>query len=123
MQGFIKNITSKAKENTFFRAVLETGKYTQVVIMSIPQGGEIGEEIHHDTDQILFLVQGKGKVTLDGQGQEYVENDLVLVSAGVKHNFVNTGETDMKIITFYSPPHHPQGTIHETKQQADKATY
>lgn len=123
MSGIVKDITGKAKENTFFRQVLETSKNTQIVIMSIPPGGEIGEETHPDNDQILYLVEGSGKVILNGEEQAYEKGDLVLVSAGTKHNFVNTGSEDLKIITTYSPPHHPQGTVHKTKQEAEAANY
>lgn len=91
--------------------------------MSIPSGGEIGSEIHSDTDQVLYLVEGEGKVVLNGEEALYKAHDIVLVHAGVEHNFITTGETPMKIITMYSPPHHPQGTIHETKADAEKANY
>ncbi len=117
----IKNIKQKALENTFFRQVLETGKETQVVLMSIPKGGDIGEETHTGNEQVLFLVAGRGKVILEGVESAFEEGDLVLVKAGTKHNFVNTGEEDLKIITTYSPPHHPDGTIHKTKEDANKS--
>ncbi|MCL4416588.1 MAG: cupin domain-containing protein [Actinobacteria bacterium] len=123
MTGLIKDILNKAKENTYFRQVLETGSHTQVVIMSIPPQGEIGEEVHPDNDQVLFLVSGAGKVVLEDEEQPYTEGDLVLVRAGTKHNFINTGSEDLKIITTYSPPHHPSGTIHKTKAEADNAGY
>ncbi len=118
-----KNIRKQAIDNTFFRRVLDTGEYTQVVIMSIPPGGEIGEEVHPDTDQVLYLVQGRGAVILDGKSSPYEAGDLVLVAAGTKHNFVNNGQEDLKIITAYSPPHHPVGTVHKTKKEADAAEY
>jgi mannose-6-phosphate isomerase-like protein (cupin superfamily) len=118
-----KNTRQQAIDNTFFRRVLDTGKYTQAVIMSIPPGGEIGEEVHPDTDQVLFLVQGHGEVILDGKSSSYDPGDLVLVAAGTKHNFVNKGREDLKIITTYSPPHHPVGTVHKTKKEADAAGY
>ncbi|KKT57349.1 MAG: Cupin 2 conserved barrel domain protein [Candidatus Amesbacteria bacterium GW2011_GWB1_47_19] len=121
--AIVKNIKKQAKDNSFFRKVLETGKFTQVVIMSIPPGGEIGEEIHDDTDQVLCLAEGEGQVILEGEISEYAEHDLVLVPAGTKHNFVNNGKEDLKIITMYSPPHHPPGTVHKTKAEADKAEY
>ncbi len=111
----INDIVSKAKANTDFRQVLENGTHTQIVIMSIPVGGDIGEEIHTDNDQVLFLVEGEGKVILNGIESPYKTGDIVLVPAGTKHNFINTGSTDLKIITTYSPPHHPPGTIHHTK--------
>ncbi len=119
----IKNILGQAKANEYFRQVLATGKYVQVVIMSIPPGGEIGEEIHADNDQVLYLVDGAGQVVLDGQPADYNAGDLVLVPAGTKHNFITKGDAAMKIITTYSPPHHPDGTIHKTKAEADAADY
>ncbi|HBL52173.1 MAG: hypothetical protein A3D24_00440 [Candidatus Blackburnbacteria bacterium RIFCSPHIGHO2_02_FULL_39_13] len=121
--AIVNNIDQKVRENTDFRQVLETGANTQVVIMSIPQNGEIGEEVHADNDQVLHLVEGLGKVVLNGEEQPWEKGDLVLVPAGTKHNFINTGSQDLKIITTYSPPHHPQGTIHKTKEEAEKANY
>lgn len=103
----IQDIVAKAKANTDFRQVLESSTHTQIVIMSIPVGGDIGEEIHTDNDQVLFLVEGQGKVILEGVESPYNTGDIVLVSAGTKHNFLNTGTTPLKIITTYSPPHHP----------------
>lgn len=123
MKGIIKNIVAKAKANTYFRQVLESGEHTQIVIMSIPPQGEIGSETHSDNDQVLLLVQGEGKVILNGIENPYRAGDIVLVAAGTEHNFINTGEGDLKIITTYSPPHHKTGTIHKTKAEADKANY
>lgn len=117
----IKNILQQAKDNQYFRQVLETGKNTQVVIMSIPPGGEIGEEVHPDNDQVLYLADGAGQVVLEGQPADFNSGDLVLVPAGTKHNFVTKGDAPMKIITTYSPPHHPDGTVHKTKAEADAA--
>lgn len=119
--GLIKNIKKLAIENDYFRKVLETSEHTQVVIMSIPVGGEIGEEVHTDNDQVLLCVEGEGKVILDEVESVFEENDLVLVKTGTKHNFLNTGSKAMKIITTYAPPHHPEGTIHKTKEEADQA--
>jgi len=123
MKGVIEDITSKAITNEYFRQVLETGKNTQVVIMSIPANSEIGSETHNENDQVLFLVEGEGKVVLDGQEKPFRKGDLVLVNAGVEHNFITVGSTPMKIITTYSPPHHPEGTIHKTKEEAEVAHY
>lgn len=123
MQEFIADIVDKAKENSNFRKVLSTGEHTQIVLMSLPPGEEIGEEIHKDTDQVLYFVQGVGKAVLDGTETPFDDKDIFLVHAGVKHNFINTGSTDLKIITAYSPPHHPEGTVHPTKADADKAEY
>lgn len=121
MDGFVENIKKKAMDNTFFRQVLETGNHTQIVIMSIKPGEDIGEEIHEESDQILYLVDGEGEAQLDGESEPFNRGDCVLVRAGTKHNFINTGEKDLKIITTYSPPHHPQGTIHKTKEEAMRA--
>lgn len=123
MKGLIKGINQKAQENTFFRQVLENGKHTQIVVMSIPPGGEIGEEVHSDNDQILYFVAGDGEAILEGETTAIDAGDIILVNAGTKHNFKNTGSEDLKIITTYSPPHHPEGTIHKTKEEADQAGY
>jgi len=119
----MEDIKDKARENTYFRQVLDTGEHTQVVIMSIVEGGEIGEEVHKENDQVLYLVEGEGKTVLNGVEKEYRAGDLVLVKAGTRHNFINTGSGDLKIITTYSPPHHPPGTVHKTKEEADNAGY
>lgn len=119
----IKNITQQAKDNTNFRTVLETGSHTQVVLMSIPAGEEIGIETHTGIDQVLYLVEGFAEVILNGEKSLFEKGDMVLVKAGIEHNFINTGDVDLKIITMYSPPHHPDGTVHKTKQEAEKEEY
>ncbi|OGY30478.1 MAG: cupin [Candidatus Woykebacteria bacterium RIFCSPHIGHO2_12_FULL_45_10] len=123
MKGYIHDVSDKARENTYFRQVLETGEHTQLVVMSIPAGGEIGEETHGDNDQVLYFVSGEGKAIFNGEEVKISKDDVVLVNAGTKHNFINTGKDDLKIITAYSPPHHPPGTIHKTKAEADAAGY
>ena len=120
MTGVISNIKDKALKNDYFREVLETGEHTQVVVMSLLPGEEIGPETHTDNDQVLFCVSGTGKVVLNGEETSFQEGDLVLVHSGTLHNFINSGTTSMKIITTYSPSHHPQGTIHKTKAEAEK---
>ena len=119
--GHVTNISQKAKDNDYFRQVLQTGEHAQVVIMSIPPGGQIGEETHNDNDQVLYLIEGSGQVILDGQSGDFNTGDLVLVPAGTRHNFITKGDKPMKIITTYSPPHHPEGTVHKTKAEADAA--
>lgn len=118
VSAHLANLTKQAIDSTDFRRVLATGGHTQVVIMSIPAGGDIGEEVHADTDQILYLVEGSGQVILEGEPADFHVGDLVLVTAGTRHNFRTIGETAMKIITAYSPAHHPEGTIHRTKADA-----
>lgn len=119
--GKIPNIRQLALDNKYFRKVLETSNNTQIVIMHIPAGGEIGEETHAKNDQVLYLVAGKGTVYLNGKAIDYNEGDIVLVPAGTKHNIVTSGQQDLKIITTYSPPHHPKETIHKTKAEADSS--
>lgn len=117
----LKNISRQAIDNNYFRQELATGEHIQVVIMNIEAGSEIGEEIHSDNDQVLYLVSGRGLVVLNGQEKLFEEGDLVLVPAGTRHNFITDGDVPMKIITIYSPPHHPSGTVHKTKAEADTA--
>ena len=113
------DIVAAAKANTFFRQVLSTGANAQVVVMSIPPGGEIGEETHDHVDQVLAFVQGSGVAILDGQESPVQADRLVHVPAGTRHNFVNTGPGDLRLYTVYAPPQHAQGTIHRTKVEAD----
>lgn len=124
MKGLVKDIKGQAKANTYFRQVLENGVHTQVVIMSIAPGEDIGMEVHPDNDQVLYFVEGEGTAVLDGGEAEVKKGDLVLVNAGTEHNFTNTSDNEeLKIITTYSPPHHPAGTVHESKSDAEKASY
>jgi mannose-6-phosphate isomerase-like protein (cupin superfamily) len=112
-------IATVAEQSPDFRRVLWTGKYTQLVIMTIPPGGEIGEEVHEDTDQILTFVSGTGEATVSGQKRAVAQGDLVVVPAGRKHNFVNTGENPLILYTVYGPPEHADGAVHRTKEEAD----
>jgi mannose-6-phosphate isomerase-like protein (cupin superfamily) len=114
-------IATEAEKNPDFRRVLWTGKYSQLVIMTIPPGGEIGEEVHPDTDQILTFVSGVGEAQIDGEKQEVAQGDLVAVPAGAKHNFLNTGPNPLVLYTVYGPPEHADGAVHHTKEEADEA--
>lgn len=89
--------------------------------MHIPAGGEIGQEVHDKEDQVLYLVAGKGTVYLGDETFDYNQGDMVLVPTGIKHNIVASSDQPLKIITMYSPAHHPDGTIHKTKAEADAA--
>ena len=89
--------------------------------MSIPPGGEIGEEVHEHVDQVLVFVTGQGMPVLDGERSEVGPGRLVLVPAGTLHNIVNDGPGEMKLYTVYAPPEHAPGTIHRTKAEADAA--
>ena len=117
----LKNLEQQAKDNTNFRSVLANGVHTQIVVMHINPGEDIGLETHPDNDQVLYLVSGKGEVVLNGEKREFNAGDAVLVPAGTEHNFTTLGDAPMKIITTYSPPHHPVGTVHTTKADAEAA--
>ncbi|HEY7024541.1 MAG TPA: cupin domain-containing protein [Candidatus Limnocylindrales bacterium] len=91
--------------------------------MTIPAGGEIGDEVHPDTDQVLVFVSGDGEAVLDGARSAIGQNDLVFVRAGTRHNFVNTGTEPLRLITIYAPPEHKPGTVHQTKAEADAAEH
>jgi mannose-6-phosphate isomerase-like protein (cupin superfamily) len=116
-----EDITRLARRNTFFRKVIATGPHAQVVVMSIPPGGEIGEEVHLDVDQVLVFVEGEGAAILEGERSAVGPDRLVLVSAGTRHNVVNMGATDLRLYTVYAPPQHAPGTIHRTRADADVA--
>jgi mannose-6-phosphate isomerase-like protein (cupin superfamily) len=115
------DILQAAWSNEAFRRVIETGVHEQIVVMTIQARGEIGEEVHADTDQVLVFVAGRGAAQLDGRTSEVGPNDLVLVRAGTRHNFRNTGDEPLRLITIYAPPEHPAGTVHLTKEEADAA--
>ena len=121
MNGFIDDIEKLTKENNFFRKVLFTGKHSQLVVMSLKPGEEIGLEVHDNVDQFFRVDEGEGEVTIDGKKSQIKDGFAVVVPAGSKHNIVNTGDTDLKLYTIYSPPNHPDGTIHKTYQEAMEA--
>lgn len=115
------DVVAATKENTDFRRVLKTGPLSQLVVMSIEPGSEIGEETHDDVDQTLVFVEGEGEAVLEGQAAPVGPGDLVFVPAGTLHNFVNRGAGPLKLWTLYAPPEHPDGTVHRTKAEADAA--
>lgn len=115
---FEGNIKKIATENRYFRQVLHTGPHSQLVVMSIPPGEEIGEEVHSKTDQLLVIVDGKGEAVLDEKRQPADEHNVIFVTAGTVHNIRNTGNKDLKLFTVYSPPAHAAGAIHKTREEA-----
>jgi len=114
-------IATVAERSADFRRVLWTGRHTQLVIMTIQPGGEIGDEVHEDTDQILTIVSGIGEADVAGQIRPVAQGDLVVVPAGTRHNFRNTGVNAFVLYTVYGPPEHADGTVHATKEEADSA--
>lgn len=117
------DIRGLARQNEDFRREVMTGSHSQVVLMSIEPGSEIGEEVHDGVDQVLVFVEGAGEAVLEGSTSGVEPGDLVFVPAGTRHNFVNRGESALKLYTVYSPPEHPEGTVHHTKEEADAAEH
>ncbi len=111
-------IATVAEQHSDFRRVLWTGKHSQLVIMTVPPGGEIGEEVH-EVDQILTFVSGVGEALVSGEKRKVAQGDLVVVPAGRKHNFINTGPNPLVLYTVYGPAEHADGAIHRTKEEAD----
>ena len=117
MPKFNDDINKMAKENTDFRREILTNEHSQIVLMSIEPGDEIGEETH-DVDQVLMFVKGKGEAVLDGESRPIRKSSLVAVPAGTLHNFINTGDKPLKLFTIYSPPEEAPGTVHRNKAEA-----
>jgi len=122
---YVTNINRTTLANADYRKTIWTGKYLQSTVMSIPPGTDVGLEVHPSTDQFLRIEQGSG-VAMMGPSQKKlnyrqpVKNDsAIFVPAGTWHNVVNTGRVPLRIYTIYAPPHHPPGTVHKTKAQAD----
>jgi mannose-6-phosphate isomerase-like protein (cupin superfamily) len=117
------DIIQLARSNDAFRREVATGEHSQVVVMTIPPGGEVGEEVHEENDQLLVFVEGQADAVLDGRTTKVVPNRLVLVQAGTRHNFINTGQSPLRLVTVYAPPEHAPGTVHQTKAEADAAEH
>ncbi|MEM3526481.1 MAG: cupin domain-containing protein [Candidatus Jordarchaeaceae archaeon] len=119
MKGYVTDIEKETKKNTDFRRVLYTGKHSQLVLMSLNPGEEIGEETHDDVDQFFRFEEGEGKVVIDGVEHRVKDGAAVVVPAGAKHNVINTSKkSKLKLYTIYSPPEHQDGTVHHTKEEA-----
>jgi len=117
---YVKNLEKDTVENDFFRKVLNTAPHSQLVVMSLLPGEDIGEEVH-EVDQFIRIEQGQGKAILDGEEFEIEDDFAVVIPAGTRHNIINSGENKMKLYTIYTPPEHAPGTIHKTKAEAMKA--
>ncbi|MDQ3916990.1 MAG: cupin domain-containing protein [Acidobacteriota bacterium] len=120
MRAYAEDVTRMAQENEDFRHVLFTTERSQLVLMSIPAGGEIGEEVHEEVDQVLAFVGGEGEAVIEGAARPVRAGSVVVVPGGVRHNFVATGGSPLKLYTVYTPPEHPGGTVHRTKEEADE---
>jgi mannose-6-phosphate isomerase-like protein (cupin superfamily) len=120
--SFQGNIVQIALENRFFRKEIFTTPLSQLVVMSVEPGEDIGLETHH-LDQVLVFVAGRADSYLDGHRGSVGPGDVVVVPAGTQHNFVNSGDEPLKLYTVYAPPEHAPGTIHRTKEEAEAAEH
>ena len=116
--NFNEDIVKLAQKNDYFRRVLLTTELSQLVVMSIQPGEDIGEETHEGIDQILSIVSGAGAAIIEGVTSPVKAGSVVVVPAGTRHNFVNTGKEPLKLYTVYAPPDHKDGTVHRTKADA-----
>ncbi len=129
MLGWIGDIERETLDNETFRTVVFTGAHTQLTLMRLAPGEDIGREAHPQLDQFIRVEQGHGRVEL-GEIEDRVDEAYdvgpdwaVVVPAGVWHNLVNTGDRDLKLYSLYSPPEHPPQTVHRTKEEAEAAEH
>ena len=119
MAGYVGNIEEKAINNDYFREVVYTGKYCQLVVMCLKPGEEIGSEVHKNVDQFFKVEKGRGKVIIDGEENLFINGAGIIVPAGSEHNVINISTSnDLNLYTIYSPPQHKDSIIHKTKQDA-----
>ena len=122
MTGFVGHIEKLTEKNKNFRQVLYTGKYAQLVVMCLQPGEEIGNEVHDTVDQFFRIEEGQAKFVYGAEVHKVKAGDAVIVPAGTFHNVINASKTEkLKLYTVYSPPNHPDGTIHKTKDEAEEA--
>ncbi len=114
MKGYVLNLEKETLENTDYRRVLYTAKNSQLVLMNLQPGEEIGSEVH-ELDQFIRIEQGKAKAILDGVEHNMEDDFAVVIPGGTNHNIINVGEGELKIYSVYSPPEHKDGTVHKTK--------
>ena len=116
--GYVADIETATEQNTYFRQVLFTAPHSQLVVMCLQPGEDIGMETHADNDQFIRIESGHGIVIMNTEQTEIQAGSAIVIPAGAEHNIVNSSESAMKLYTIYSPAHHPEGTVHETKEAA-----
>ncbi len=123
MTGYVGSIEKQTLKNNYFRQVLFTGKHAQLVVMCLQPGEEIGNEVHNNVDQFFRIEQGEATFIFNGKEKHTIKDgDAVIVPAGTYHNVINASKkTQLKLYTIYSPPNHPDKTVHKTKAEAEKA--
>lgn len=120
MKGFFTNVEKDTLDNTNFRKVLYSAKHCQLVLMSLKPGEEIGMEVHEENDQFFRFESGEGKCIIDGNEYKLEDGVAIIVPSGAQHNVINTSETEeLKMYTIYSPAHHKDGIVRETKEEAE----
>lgn len=120
MRGYNDNIEKLTVDNDNFRQVLYTGKHTQLVLMSLAPGEEIGQEVHAENDQFFRFEAGQGRVVIDDNQYDVADGSAVIVPAGASHNVINTSDSEsLKLYTLYSPSHHKDGIVRATKAEAE----
>ena len=120
MKGYVANIEDEAVDNEDFRRVVYTGRNLQLVLMTLPPGCDIGEEVHEDRDQFFRIEEGRGIVYIDGVPNRVEDDFAVIVPAGARHNVVNDGDAPLRLYTIYGPPEHKDGVVHKDKAQAER---
>ncbi|MGD8744108.1 MAG: cupin domain-containing protein [Candidatus Woesebacteria bacterium] len=121
MDFYHSNIEKETIKNKNFRKVLFTGNHNQLVVMSLKPGEDIGKEIHDGVDQFFRVEKGRAKFVVDGKETVVKEDEVAIVPAGSEHNVINASKTkDLKLYTIYSPPNHPDGTVHKNKKEAEE---
>ena len=127
MTGWVDDIEKATVSNSTFRTVLFTGTNMQLTVMRLGPGEEIGLEMHEDVDQFIRIEEGRARITFGPSENEVAETNhaeddwAVIIPAGTWHNVINAGEGGLKLYSLYSPPEHPDGTVHSTKAEADAA--
>ena len=117
---YAEDVARLAAENEDFRRVLYTTERSQLVLMAVQPGDEIGEETHEGIDQVLAFVAGEGEAVVEGESKPVRPGSVVVIPSGTRHNFIARGGTALKLYTVYTPPEHPDGTVHHTKEEADE---
>jgi mannose-6-phosphate isomerase-like protein (cupin superfamily) len=120
MNFYSEDVARMARENEDFRRVLFTTERSQLVLMALRPGEEIGEETHEGTDQVLAFVEGEGEAVIEGDARPVRAGTVAVVPSGTRHNFVASAGAPLKLFTVYTPPEHPDGTVHHTKAEADE---
>ena len=118
-KGYVADIESETLANEDFRRVVYTGKNLQLVLMTLPPGCDIGEEVHEDIDQFFRIEEGEGVIRIDGVAHRVEDDFAVIVPAGARHNVINTGAAPLRLYTIYGPPEHKHGTVHRDKDKAE----